>query len=487
LRLFVSVLAALVLSCPVIGNAQSAPSCQLPTDAKGIYELKDNPILAVSPTWSGSPAGMIPSGQPITVHVSFPSDLPAPTASQPAPTFAVSGKLGTTWQLYSVLSWQQATDNKRAGDLMLEAAQESGWGQVFPAVIKLVVAACNGGTLQFGRTTALVSPRVPSFIIAVVITAVLYFWGALSIKTSVQPRWKRLNPLWLAIDGGGQASLSQMQIIYFSVIVLFLVSYILLRTGILASLSNNVLLLLGIVGVGSVGGQLATNNTGRISFENWAWLQHKHWTTDKGFHVDKPSWNDLFSTNDVFDPYRFQIVSFSFVIGISLLMVGLSGLANFTIPESLLGVIGLSQATYIGGKIAAPATFSGLDAKLTDLRKAQADFLAATADKWVPLTDPKKTARRREGRQQSQVRCLPDIGRAGQGDVRRTFQSQGRTSPQPGTRSVDLRRGSHKMRDYGDSLLEASGLRRSYSTFSILTQRPSRKLCRDCSMRRRKR
>jgi hypothetical protein len=87
-------------------------------------------------------------------------------------------------------------------------------------------------------------------------------------------------------------------------------------------------------------------------------------------------------------------VSFSFVIGIALLMVGLSGLANFTIPESLLGVIGLSQATYIGGKIAAPATFSGLDAKLTDLRKAQADFLGATADKWVPPTKPGTQARK---------------------------------------------------------------------------------------------
>jgi hypothetical protein len=387
-RFCVALLAAFVLACPIIGNAQSAPSCQLPTDAKGISELKDNPTLAVSPTWSGNPAGMIPSAQPITLHVSFPADLPAPTASTPAPTFTVVGKLGATWQPYQLLSWQPATDNKRTGDLVLGAANESELGQVLPTRIELVVAACSGGTLQVGRTTALVSLRVPAFVIAAVITVLFYICGALSIKTSVQSKWKRLNPLWLALDGGGRASLSQMQIIYFSVIVLFLVSYILLRTGILASLSNNVLLLLGIVGVGSVGGQLATNNTGRVSFENWAWLKHKNWTTDEGFHVDKPTWNDLFSTNDVFDPYRFQMVSFSFVIGIALLMVGLSGLANFTVPESLLGVIGLSQATYIGGKIAAPATFSGLDAKLTDLRKAQADFLGATADKWVPPTDP---------------------------------------------------------------------------------------------------
>jgi hypothetical protein len=388
MRYCAGLLAAVVLSCPIVGNTQSAPSCQLPTDAKGIGELKDNPNLGVSPTWSGVAAGMIPSAQPITLHISFPADLATPTASTPAPTFTVVGKLDATWQLYQVLSWQPASDNKRAGDLILEQAHGSELGQELPTRIELVVAACNAGTLQVGRTNALVSLRVPAFVIAAVITVLFYVCGALSIKTSVQPKWRRLNPLWLALDGGGRASLSQMQIIYFSVIVLFLVSYILLRTGILASLSNNVLLLLGIAGVGSVGGQLATNNTGRISFENWAWLKHKNWTAGEGFHVDKPSWNDLFSTNDVFDPYRFQMVSFSFVIGISLLMVGLSGLANFTVPESLLGLIGLSQATYITGKIAAPATFSALDAKLTDLRKAQADFLAATADKWVPLTNP---------------------------------------------------------------------------------------------------
>ena len=397
MRFCVGLLAGVVLSCPINGNAQSAPGCQLPTDARGIAELKDNPNLGVSPTWAGTAAGMIPSAQPITLHVSFPADLPAPTASQPAPAFNVSGKLGdngnATWQAYTVLTWQPATDNKRTGDLVLEAADESKLNQILPTPMKLVVTACSGGTLQIGRTTALVSLRVPAFVIASVITILFYVFGALSIKTAVQSKWKRLSPLWLALDGGGRASLSQMQIIYFSVIVLFLVSYILLRTGILASLSNNVLLLLGIVGIGSVGGQLATNNTARVSFENWAWLKHKNWTSDEGLHVDKPSWNDLFSTNDVFDPYRFQIVSFSFVIGIALLMVGLSGLANFTIPESLLGVIGLSQATYIGGKIAAPATFSGLDAKLTDLRKAQADFLGATADKWVPPTDPGTPAR----------------------------------------------------------------------------------------------
>ena len=192
----------------------------------------------------------------------------------------------------------------------------------------------------------------------------------------------------LAVDGSGRASLSNLQIIFFSVIVLYLVSYILLRTGVLAGLSEDVLLLLGIAGVGSVGGKLATINTQRLSFDNWAWAKRKGWTTVEGYHVNSPHWSDFFTTNDDFDPYKFQMLSFSFIIGISLLMTGLNGLVEFTIPTALLALIGLSQATYIGGKIVAPPNFSDLDNKLTELRKAQEDFLTSTADKWVPATTP---------------------------------------------------------------------------------------------------
>jgi hypothetical protein len=187
-----------------------------------------------------------------------------------------------------------------------------------------------------------------------------------------------------------------MQILFFTVIVLYLVSYILLRTGILASLSDNVLLLLGIATVGSAGGQLASSNTKRISFDNWSWAKRKGWTGDAGRHVTKAQWTDLFCTDDVFDPYRFQMVAFSFVIGISLLILGVDGLANFTIPTSLLGVIGLSQAAYIGGKVTTPPTFTELDGKLSDLRKAQEDFLTGTANLWVPLSAPNTDDRTRQ-------------------------------------------------------------------------------------------
>jgi hypothetical protein len=400
MRFPLALLAAVVL-LPTAGYAADPPSgstCSvqaLQSDPTAVGKLSDMPTVAVAPAWTGDTAAMLPSGQPITLHITFPTDLPPSTT----PTFAIAGKLAddtnATWQSYPVLSWQRSTTAAKSGDIVLPAVPDDNVSPAYKTRLDLVVAACNGGANPvIGKTRARVSPHCSAVIIALAITVFFYVVSAVAIKGAIGGK-VHFNPLWLAIDGSGRASLSQMQIIFFSVIVLFLVSYILLRTGILASLSQDVLLLLGIAGAGSVGGQLATNSTQRISFDNWAWIKQKNWTTDGGFHVEKPKWADLFTTNDVFDPYRFQMVSFSFVIGIALLIIGVNGLANFSIPTALLGVIGLSQVTYLGGKISAPATFSQLDDKLTAARKAQDDFLKATSPRWVTpaITAAEKAAR----------------------------------------------------------------------------------------------
>jgi len=384
-------LAVSLLLSAVPALAQTPATCPLSaTDPAAINKLADQQLtsMTVTPVWGANELGMIPSDQPITLHLTFPADL------ADKPSFVVGGTLGNLNRVFPVRSWTPAAtgaDAKRSGDLVIDPIAEQAILADGSMSLRLNVLACTGGALQLGVTTGFLSPHLINIAVALAITILLYIIGALSIPRRGDGRCSRLNPLWMALDGSGRASLAQMQIIFFSVIVLYLVTYILLRTGILASLSQSVLLLLGIAGVGSLGGQLATNNTQRLSFDNWAWTRHKGWTAT-GLHVDSPQWRDLFTTNDEFDPYKFQMVSFSFVIGIALLMVGLNGLADFTIPQTLLGLIGLSQATYIGGKIVTPTNFGDLDAQLTELRKAQDDFLAATADKWIAPPPPPATA-----------------------------------------------------------------------------------------------
>jgi hypothetical protein len=382
-------LAVLLALLPAIGHAQT---CPLPTTDKDVAALVEgNAKLAVTPYWNDTASWLVPWDQPVTLHVS------SAVKFADAATISVIGKTaGGTWQAFAVRSWQPASTGL-TGVVVIEPPDVASNDPNRPrwqwSHLSLVVASCSGSAMSaFGVADAPLSPSCLAGFIALLITAAFYVLGALTLKTSVEQKLSRLNPLWLAIDGSGRASLSQMQIIFFSVIVLFLVSYIFLRTGILANLSDQVLLLLGIAGVGSVGGQLATNNVQRISFDNWAWMKEKDWIGGGGLHVGRPRWSDLFSTNDVFDPYRFQMVSFSFVIGIALLAIGIHGLADFSIPSSLLGVIGLSQATYLGGKITAPTGFGDLDAKLTAVRAAQHDFLQASASIWVqPVPAPSPT------------------------------------------------------------------------------------------------
>jgi hypothetical protein len=357
----------------------------MPIEAAAIKALAQHlPTLGVTPD-----TAIIPSSQPITLHLAFPANIPI---TGPTPDFGVVGSTGSEW-VFPIYSWKLSSTDPKNGDLVVGSVPDRVLSWIGWPRLHLFVVACGAdGKTYTGTANALVSVRVPSIVLAATITVFFYVCGAFTISIPAGRR-KGLSPLWLSIEGSGRASLSNLQIIFFSVIVLYLVAYILLRTGILANLSNSVLLLLGIAGVGSVGGKLATRNSQRLSFDNWAWVKRKGWTTATGYQVSRPQWSDLFTTNGNFDPYKFQMLSFSFLIGVSLLTTGLSGLvANFTVPTALLAVIGVSQATYIGGMKFGPMAqeaalaFGYLDKKLTELRKAQEDFLTATADTWVPLT-----------------------------------------------------------------------------------------------------
>ena len=328
---------------------------------------------------------IIASDQPIALTL---LDQPPGGDLRAAVKVSVAGQAAVAYDLFPI-SWTKSQDATNKGsDLLLTPIRQADLkGDPFPRY-KLLVILCSDKQMLTSAflTKGQISNRWLALPIAIVFASLVYLLSARALSTG--SFWGRLNPIQLATDGSGRASLANMQIIFFSVIVLFIVSYLLLRTGVLANLSTDVLLLLGIAGLGSAAGTVATTNRRRLSFDNWAWSKNKHWTDESGYHVTNPSWRDLFTTDGDFDPYKFQMLGFSFVIGVSLLLIGVGGLSNYTIPQALLGVIGLSQVTYIGGKIVTPSTFGDLDEKLTALRKLETDFLVATAAQWTGPAPP---------------------------------------------------------------------------------------------------
>jgi hypothetical protein len=133
-----------------------------------------------------------------------------------------------------------------------------------------------------------------------------------------------------------------------------------------------------------------SSRTAGSKFENYAWLVKRHWLSLDGLSNNRASWRDIITSDGEFDVYRYQSCIFSLVVGGALVVVGVNQLASFQIPTTLLGVLGLSQAVYIAGKLVSPPAFSDLNDAILAVRNAETDLRAARAK--LPggalLTDP---------------------------------------------------------------------------------------------------
>ena len=94
-----------------------------------------------------------------------------------------------------------------------------------------------------------------------------------------------------------------------------------------------------------------------------------------------PQWRDLVLTNREFDVYKLQTLIFSLGVAFALIAAGGSNLSDFTVPEALLGILGLSQVVYIGGVLVRPPAVADLDEALSKLRAAGEMVAAAKIQK----------------------------------------------------------------------------------------------------------
>lgn len=160
----------------------------------------------------------------------------------------------------------------------------------------------------------------------------------------------------------------------------FLLLYILLKVGQLSALSDSVLILMGISGIGAGLAKATEVGRERLSLKNWAWLIDRKWLPENGLAASKvASWRDLVTSADGVDVYHVQMLIFSLVVGVSLFKNGVTAtdLSSFEIPQSMLTLLGLSQAVYIGGKLVATPTIKDLDDALTKLREYETAFIEA--------------------------------------------------------------------------------------------------------------
>jgi hypothetical protein len=187
------------------------------------------------------------------------------------------------------------------------------------------------------------------------------------------------NPIQLAANAFNQGSVQKLQVLMFSFVIGSLVLSLVLRTGTLANMSATVVARLGISGFGATVSQITYTTKTRLSFDNWAWLQTNHVLAED--KVRGPEWKDLVMTNREFDVYKLQTIIFSLSVAAALVVDGASNLATFSIPDAMLGVLGLSQVVFVGGILVRPPATEDLDKRLVDLRAAAERVIEARARK----------------------------------------------------------------------------------------------------------
>lgn len=227
----------------------------------------------------------------------------------------------------------------------------------------------------------------PAVAAATIFDLLLYTFLALTTKRT-EARGRRWNPLVITAGVHGRASLANLQVLYFSLIVFWVVVFDVLRAGELPQLSADVWLLLGIGGAGTIGAKIVAGQQSRLTSGNESWLRRKNWIKrDIGPPRRPPQWADLVTGEGAFDAFRFQNLGASLIVGIAFLLSALDPAAaaetgGFQIPDAFLALLGLSQAGYVGGKAVSPAPVAELDRQLTRVRELDARLKQACAAQW---------------------------------------------------------------------------------------------------------
>ena len=247
------------------------------------------------------------------------------------------------------------------------------------------------GAPYFGRDLPLtVSGKGASLVAALLFAAFFYLVAAAAMPSGARMpgtggapgrRWRggagRLLP-WNITGANGQASLSQLQMLVFTLIVATLLFYQWLRTGLLQELSTDLLYLIGISTAGTAASQAAIAIRKDLDPAIYQYVQRLGWFTAPVADLQgkgRPS--GLLLTNKRFDIYKFQMLVFTFVIAAYVIASGANELGNIQISATLLTLMGMSQGAYVGGRAAADQ-LTPLQDQLRGMQSLQQRYRAAT-------------------------------------------------------------------------------------------------------------
>lgn len=220
------------------------------------------------------------------------------------------------------------------------------------------------GAPYFGtRIDINLSSKIPSVVAALLFAGLFYLTAAATVPAPHRRDQGRMANLrrglvrrcmpWHITGGGGTASLSQLQMLMFTLIVATLLFYQWLRTGLLEQLSTDLLYLIGLSTAGAAGTQITTVVKKDLEPASYRYAQYLGWFNAPPAGTNRhASAGELLMTNKRFDIYKFQMLVFSFIIAAYVIAAGGDQLAHIQISATLLTLMGMSQGAYVGGRAA---------------------------------------------------------------------------------------------------------------------------------------
>ncbi|CAB3809919.1 hypothetical protein LMG28614_07165 [Paraburkholderia ultramafica] len=317
-----------------------------------------------------------------------------PVFSQYVPAAAISAEEATVGPAGTDFMKDESTGSKT----LLRYTSSVGGATPFNGDARIYILGCagaDGGVPTFlAALDTTISSRGLSFALAALLCVVSYCLAVIGTYyvrksqrmsekagnahptsgTNYASMLRHFDPVVLTAGPNGRGSPAKLQILFFSILVLGLVFYIWMLTGHLTGLSTTVLLLMGISGLGATASAGTEVSKNRLDYENWTWLINRRWLPEGGVaEANMAQWKDIVSSDGQFDVYRFQMVTFSVLVGLALVGAGahLTDLSSFDIPQALLGILGLSQVVYVAGKLVAPPSIADLDKLIKKLRDAE--------------------------------------------------------------------------------------------------------------------
>lgn len=269
-----------------------------------------------------------------------------------APTSSTAGAAQISFNIPSLprYSTPPAPGSKAVEDIyapgMADTLANWLWGGHENTRIVLLASAGNrivysGATTQFidnrwGATTG----SILAFLIAY--GMIVFYWKA-NTKNKPAGLWSQIRPLNLVRGHDGTASLSNLQLLWWTLAVFGLMIFVWIATGGLATLNQTIIWLLGVGGVGSLAAKAVAINASRN-------MPAKAQIQGQNDRVDVSPWQ-LISVDNRLDLTKLQMLLFTIIAGIYVVTTVWSKVAFPEIPTELLALMGISNGVYVLGKL----------------------------------------------------------------------------------------------------------------------------------------